>query len=296
MGRSNHVKFPHSIQLFKFCQKVLALNTGSKINDQEVGGILDYNPSDCSHWKRGEKNVRSVFALEKLSKTLKVEATLLHDIATGNINLDEAYYEHIESKSIQENYDKVTHAFADVVDIIRQRIENFANTLLKQADFSTPPLYLPEVLRFFAFIDAQPVDMVDKLSRILRVRSGQYVLQYKKGELKPQTRLSMVRDIAKIIFQAERLRFPELGELRKELVEFEENMFAASLLVPKALLTQELGRLDSRRNMVGEAAALFWVPKSLIGYQMKDFLRIGSLATNYATWNTKTATITGSQI
>ena len=37
-----------------------------KVHDQEVGAILSFNPSDCSHWKRGEKHVKSVFALAKL--------------------------------------------------------------------------------------------------------------------------------------------------------------------------------------------------------------------------------------
>jgi hypothetical protein len=63
MKRSGATKFPSSVQLFKFCQKVLMHQRGTKVRDQEVGAILNFNPSDCSHWKRGEKNVRSVFAL-----------------------------------------------------------------------------------------------------------------------------------------------------------------------------------------------------------------------------------------
>ena len=65
-------------------QKVLMSQKGGKVHDQEVGQILNFNPSDCSHWKRGEKNVRSVFALAKLSETLAIEPTLVHDVARSS--------------------------------------------------------------------------------------------------------------------------------------------------------------------------------------------------------------------
>ena len=94
MKRSTNVKFPNSSQLFKFCQKILTDEKGKKVHDQDVGGILNFNPSDCSHWKRGDKNVKSVFALEKLAMELNVESTLLHEIIDGNIDLNEAYYEY----------------------------------------------------------------------------------------------------------------------------------------------------------------------------------------------------------
>ena len=32
-----------------------------KLHDQEIGAILDFNPSDCSHWKKGEKNIKSIY-------------------------------------------------------------------------------------------------------------------------------------------------------------------------------------------------------------------------------------------
>ena len=86
MRRSGAVKFPNSVQLFKFCQKVLVTQRGGKVHDQEVGAILGFNPSDCSHWKRGEKNVRSVFALAKLAEALNVEPTLIHDVSVWKQN------------------------------------------------------------------------------------------------------------------------------------------------------------------------------------------------------------------
>ncbi len=275
MKRSGAVKFPNSVQLFKFCQKVLMAQKGGKVHDQEVGSILSFNPSDCSHWKRGEKNVRSVFALAKLAEALQVETTLVHDVASGAVGLDEAFYEWQESNNFKTLVAKAVESGGTKLADTRKKVEEFAKALHEQCEFTTPPLYVPEVLRFFAFVLTQPTEMMDKLSRILRVKPGQYCIQYRKGDLKPQTRMGMVKDLARIVFQGERERFPELGKPEPAMLEFEETVFVASLLVPKSMLLSEMAKLDSRKNVVSELAALFWVPKSLIGFQLQDILRSG---------------------
>lgn len=273
--RSGAVKFPNSVQLFKFCQKVLMAQKGGKVHDQEVGSILSFNPSDCSHWKRGEKNVRSVFALAKLAETLQVETTLVHDVASGHIGLDEAFYEWTESNAYKQVVAKALAASGPGVQEARRRVEAFVAQIHEQCEFSTPPLYIPEVLRFFAFVSTQPTEMMDKLSRILRVKPGQYSIQFRKGDLKPQTRMCMTKDLARIVFEGERARFPELGPIDPAMVELEETIFTASLLLPKPMLLAEMAKLDSRRNVVSELAALFWVPKSLVGFQLQDIVRSG---------------------
>lgn len=275
MKRSGAAKFPNSVQLFKFCHKVLTTRKGTKVHDQEVGSILEFNPSDCSHWKRGEKNVRSVFSLAKLAETLSVDIALIHDVASGACGLDEAFYEWQETATIKAIQAKVAGCNDADVKSARDRVEAFVAQLHEQADFTTPPLYIPEVMRFFAFVGTQPADMMDKLCRILRVRPGQYTIQYKKGDLRPQTRMCMTRELAKIVYQGERERFPELGAANPALTDYEELIFTASLLAPKALLLSEMAKLDSRKNIVNELAALFWVPKSLVGFQLQDIVRSG---------------------
>lgn len=272
MKRSGAVKFPHSVQLFKFCQKVMMHQKGTKVRDQEVGSILNFNPSDCSHWKRGEKNVRSVFALAKLAEALSVETALIHDITSGAVDLDEAYFEYIESRHYKNLKAQLRDSSSDDQAVVRERVLDFVQRIQQECDFQTPPLYLPEVMRTFAFITVQPVDMLDKLSRILRVKAGQYCIQYKKGELKAQTRMSMVKDLARIIFEGERGRFPEFGAVQASLLAYEQQVFIANLLLPRAMLMQELGKLDSRRNVIAELAAIFWVPKSLVSFQLQDIV------------------------
>ena len=266
-------KFPHSVQLFKFCQKVLIQRKQYKVHDQEVGAILGFNPSDCSHWKRGKKNVRSVFALEKLAATLKVEIALIYDIVSGGVGLDEAFYEYNQARSYRDCFKEVAEIDAQRVQMARQRCAGFVESLHKQCEFVVPPLYLPEVLRFFSFVSAQSAGIVDRLSRILRAKPGQYCIQFKKGDLKPQTRMSVVSDLARVLLRGERERFPELGQIDEDLVKFEQYLFVLELLVPRHMLRLELGELDSRRNMITELATLFWVPKALIGFQLQDILR-----------------------
>ncbi len=272
MKRSGAIKFPHSVQLFKFCQKVMMHQKGTKVRDQEVGSILNFNPSDCSHWKRGEKNVRSVFALAKLAETLGVETTLIHDITSGHADLDEAYFEYLEARNCRALNEQIKSVSQDEIEAARARVQAFVQQLLIESEFQTPPLYLPEVMRSFAFISTQPVDMLDKLSRILRVKAGQYCIQYKKGELKAQTRMSMLKDLARILFQGERARFPEFGPGNPALLAFEEQQFVANLLIPRTMLMQELSKLDSRKNVITELATIFWVPKSLISYQLQNIV------------------------
>jgi hypothetical protein len=294
MKRSGAPKFPHSVQLFKFCQKVLVTTRGTKVHDQEVGSILGFNPSDCSHWKRGEKNVRSVFALAKLAEALAVEITLIHDVASGQVGLDEAFYEWFESNNVKQIIAKASEAGSDELVTARKKVEAFVAAIHKQVDFSTPPLYVPEVLRFFAFASTQPTDMMDKLSRILRVKPGQYCIQYRKGDLKPQTRMSMVKDLARIVFEGERKRFPEIGAADKATLAYEEMVFTAGLLAPKQLLLAEMAKLDSRRNVISELAALFWVPKSLVCFQLQDILRSGERTAIRSTG--KAAEIRGAEV
>ena len=274
MRRTGAAKFPNSVQLFKFCHKVLVDKRNGKVHDQEVGAILNFNPSDCSHWKRGEKNVKSIFALARLAQELEVETTLIHDVASGVISLEEAYFEYQVAQSYRhviQNTLKIEDP--EKIEDVRTRIESFALKIHQESGFSTPPLYLPEVIRLFPYITSQQSDLIDKLSRILRVKPGHYVIQVRKGELRPQTRMSVVRDIAKIILQAERKRFPELKELLPNTQALEEFLFTANLLIPKEMMLKEMVALDSRRNILAELASLFWVPKTLVGFQLQELLR-----------------------
>jgi hypothetical protein len=272
MRRNGTVKFPSSVNLFKFVHKVMVDQKGSKINDQEVGNILEYNPSDCSHWKRGEKSVKSVFALNRIAEVLNLEPSLVLDVASGSIGVDEAWFEYQEARSIQRILRNLNEVPLDRRVRVKERAVAFVAALQKQADFKAAPLYVPEVIRFFAFVSLQPADLMDRMCRILRVKAGQYVIQFPKGDLKPQTRFAMVKELVRIICEGERERFPELGSREDDLLEYEELVMATNLLVPYGMLRSEMGKIDIKKNIVNELSTTFWVPKTLITLQLKQLL------------------------
>ncbi len=269
------VRFPNSVQLFKFCQRVLTEQRGSKSKDQELGQVLDFNPSDCSHWKRGDKNVKSVFVLAKLAKFLNVEETLLFDIVNGVIGAEEAFFEYQESKEISDIITSSSVIEASEFNQRRIQIETFVKGIHEQLSFRTPPLFLPELVRVFSFINLQPVDMVDKISRVLKNKNKSYVVQYQRGEFRPQTRMSVVKDIAKIILLGERQRYSELGAYDKNTIKLEILMFVTAMLAPKELLVEEMSKVDLNKNFISELATAFWVPKSLVSYQVQDIIKSG---------------------
>jgi hypothetical protein len=125
----------------------------------------------------------------------------------------------------------------------------------------------------------QPIEMIDRLSRVLRTKPGYYVINYRKGDLKSQTRMSVLKDLARIVLEAERGRFPSLGTADERLVGYEQLIFVANLLAPKNLLLDEMARIDSRRNLISELSALFWIPKSLLTFQLQQTIRQSTTAT-----------------
>jgi hypothetical protein len=90
------IKYPHSANLFKFCRLVLDHKYGGiRVIDQDVGQILGFDPADCSHWKKGKKNIRSIFAMKNIAKHLGVDEKLVVDVAAGELDEQEAYCEYM---------------------------------------------------------------------------------------------------------------------------------------------------------------------------------------------------------
>lgn len=272
MRRNHDAKYPQSMELFKFTQKVISHQKGERANNQDIGSILGFNPPDCSHWKRGTKNVRSVFDLQKIADALGIDRTLLFDIASGLTGVDEAYFEYLESQNIRSLHNYLSQLPPSELAAVRQNIFQLIAQWHERIKFQAPPLYLPELIRCFTFVTIQPADVIDKLSRVLRVRSSSYLIHYRQGELKPQTRLSMTKNLAQILLEAERHRFPKLGKVSKDTIEYEKLLFISELLCPRDMLQKEMRQVDPKTNLTAELSAIFWVPKTLINYQLKSLL------------------------
>ena len=95
MQKDNYEKYPNSRTLFQFCKQALQQKFSDRIKviDQDVGAILGYDPADCSHWKRGKKNIKSFKSLNTLAKSLDIDPDLIISVIRGKISLEEALFE-----------------------------------------------------------------------------------------------------------------------------------------------------------------------------------------------------------
>ena len=286
---SDDIKFPNSSTLFKFTHRVLTAQRGTRISNQDVGDILSFKPSDCSHWKRGAKNVRSYQSLEKLSKAMNIDPSILHDIVLGTTNLDEAFFEYQESLALVEMTKNLESVDPEKLVQSYKKIIKFVDSLHKKSSFNTPPLYILEILRHFSFINIQSNDMVDKLSRVLRIKTSKYMIHYKTGVVKPQVRLSTTKDLAKIFLEAERKKFKELGEVDESTIQFEKFIFCATLLCPKSLLAKEIQLIDCKSNLIDGLSNLFWTPRLIVNFQLKSLLSEKHLKKSLFTWTVKSS-------
>ena len=265
-------RFPHSALLFRFCLRVLeSRKKGTKVHDQEVGNILEYNPSDTSHWKRGKKAVRSVYALEALSQSLDVDLETIQDLADGQTELEEAWFDFAEAEEERRLTKEFTPGLAQDRRDRQMMLENVTLKLHAKASVSSVPVYLPEILQVLPFIQVAQGDVSDKLARSSRVKPGQYSIRYRKGELRAHTRLALAREISRVILYSEREQF-QIPAKVDALSFFEIVDLSNALLVPKESLRAELPKLPSKANMVKTLADVFWVPKSVIRARLANLL------------------------
>ncbi len=96
MKNTRQDKYPHSATLFRFCKRALEMRYAGnvKVIDQDVGSILGYDPADCSHWKKGKKNIKTLGILKSIADHLSIDERLLIGITSGHIRLDEALFEY----------------------------------------------------------------------------------------------------------------------------------------------------------------------------------------------------------
>ena len=89
-------KYPHSATLFRFCKRALEMRYAGnvKVIDQDVGSILGYDPADCSHWKKGKKNIKALGVLKSIAEHLSIDDRLLVGITAGEVSLEEALFEY----------------------------------------------------------------------------------------------------------------------------------------------------------------------------------------------------------
>ena len=265
------IRFPHSVALFKFCFKILELRRPShKIHDQDLGQIMDFNPSDTSHWKRGKKCVKHIPVLENISSILDVDLEIIQDIADGLIDIDEAWSDFCDAEeerklSLEEPSIRVERRDKSI------ELEKLAKEILSENKIQKTPIYIPELIAAFPYVQLIPGDVSDRLARSSRIKPGYYAIRYRKGDIRAHTRIAIAREIARILLHSEREKF-QLSN-RCDVLSYAEIIeFANALLVPRDALAVEIGKISTRANLIKVLAELFWVPKSVIRARLSSIL------------------------
>lgn len=300
MKKETEIKYPNSANLFQFCRKVLDHKFGGiRVIDQDVGQILGFDPADCSHWKKGKKNIRSIQAMKSIAEHLGVDEKLIVDVASGEINDWEAFYEYsgygsfsidlkLYEAAKKEFYRR--HAgtwtrekeqdFKNFFTLHEMRINDIVKEIHEKINFNEAPLYLPEIVATYPSIGLKPVDFKVAPGEIpvpvLVKESGEFTeIHYPEGiEMRPFVRFQIARAMAKVFFKAAGLTAAaELGEHGKHIEDVQSNLFAAKLLTPAKLIQKELANVNVAKDIVTQLAEIFWVSKTFMNRRLREILQ-----------------------
>lgn len=290
-------RYPHSATLFRFCKEALEIRYEGniKVIDQDVGAILDYDPADCSHWKKGKKNIRSLSTLRKISDHLNIDERLLIDIASGRVGLEEAVFEFrgygsftLNGKSLENlkkeyfknpakwQKDGVVASFEELFDVNRAAVTRVAEAVLEKGHFTEAPVYIPEVYQFFntsihLIADtnlSQPIEMI----REGEGSSLQTTVKYQNHEMRPYVRFLLAKELFKHLARSGNEVAVRFKEVPDEVLDIQANIFAGMLLIPGKMLRLEVEKIDSSLDIVSQLSETFWVSKALMNQRLRDYL------------------------
>ena len=287
-------RYPHSATLFKFCKEALSIRYQGnvKVIDQDVGAILGYDPADCSHWKKGKKNIKALGTLKSIADHLNIDERLLIDIASGKINIDEAVFEYngygsfaLRGKTLEglkkeffKNPDRwqkteEPRSFEDIFDVNRPLVSEVVESVLAQGDFAEAPIYAPELLQLFPKLKLEISDTVEKSFSVTNEEECT-VIVIKAGEMRPYIRFLIAREIFYLV-NNKIGKAAAFADSATEVKEIQANIFAGMLLVPAKMLKTEVNAIDSSLDLVAQLANTFWVSTSLMNQRLRDYLENG---------------------
>ena len=296
MKKTEENRYPHAAVLFRFCKEALEMRYEGnvKVIDQDVGAILGYDPADCSHWKKGKKNIRALATIRTIAEHLNVDDRLLIDITSGRVSFEEAVFEykgygafalagrHLENlkKEYFRNPDKYQSeqgatSFEDLFDTNRPAVAEMVVKILDKADIQEAPVYIPELAKWYpSFIIAQ--DPSIEKSHEISQADGVSTFKFKSADARPYMRYLMAKEFFKALIRTKNPIAEKFFTSPDEILEIQANMFVSMILIPKNLLKREVERIDSSFDIINQLAEIFWVSKALMNQRLKDFLEFAN--------------------
>ena len=296
MKKTDENLYPHSATLFRFCKEALEIHYDGnvKVIDQDVGAILGYDPADCSHWKKGKKNIRALSTLRSLAEHLRIDEHLLVSIASGKISLSEAVFEfkgygdfNLRERSL-ENLKKEffknparwqksggIKTFEEIFAVDRATVAQIADKILRLGQFAESPVYVPEIFNLFPSIDLVIDADLDKPFTINNEGEGRALactIRYRDEDMKPYVRFLLVKELFKFLCMSQHPITAPLKLAPQEVLEVQSNIFAGIMLIPDHLLRKEVDSVDSALDFVTQLTDTFWVSKALMNSRLRDYL------------------------
>lgn len=296
MKKTAENRYPNSATLFRFCKEALEIRYDGnvKVIDQDVGAILGYDPADCSHWKKGKKNIRSLSTLKSIADHLNVDERLLIDIASGKIGLDEAIYEFkgygsfsLQGKNLenlkkdffknpakwQSNSSSIT--FEELFDVNRNRVSQAALAIIEENNFTEAPIYIPELTQSVKNVTLTSDESQEEAVIVRTEGEGENTLTtiiFKSAEMRPYIRFIAAKEIFKHLVRAKHTAMETFAASPAEVLEVQANIFAGALLIPGKMLKKEVEKIDSSLDIVLQLADTFWVSKALMNQRLRDYM------------------------
>lgn len=287
--------YPYSATLFRFCKEALEIRYEGnvKVIDQDVGAILGYDPADCSHWKKGKKNIRALSTLRNIADHLQIDEQLLVGIASGKVGLQEAIFEykgygnfsmrdHPLEKLKKEFFknpakwqiDNRIRTFDELFNVDRAWVLQTVRSVLSMGHFEEAPLHVQEVFNLFPHIR---LTMNPALEQEIEVNVEgtdgeasdlQATVSYQRTEMKPYLRFLLLKELFGLLCASK--RFADIATAPTEVRDIQSSIFALHVLIPDHLLLKEVESFESSQDIVAQLTDVFWVPKSLMNIRLRE--------------------------
>jgi hypothetical protein len=298
MKNTRQDKYPHSATLFRFCKRALEMRYAGnvKVIDQDVGSILGYDPADCSHWKKGKKNIKTLGILKSIADHLSIDERLLIGITSGHIRLDEALFEYkgygdfsfsnTNLENLKKDYFKYPDkwsqggfgegkSFEDLFKINSSALSSLVKDILEKIRPFSLPLSVSKVY-----------DLFDSASlELLESKEADYKVEYYSGEgRKKNLKFSMpssqpsfmkflaLKELYKHLCLTKDQAIKEYVEFPEEVIEIESNLFAGLILVPELELKNRMSELDISQDFIKQLAENFAVSLALMNKRLGYFI------------------------
>ncbi|BBH53661.1 ImmA/IrrE family metallo-endopeptidase [Fluviispira sanaruensis] len=251
-------RFPHSAELFRFCKEVLTIRKSSpeKVTDQDVGALLGFDPADCTHWKYGRKNIKSIQNINQLAHALEIDPRNLIDISLGKNVLYDALIEY-------QGYGEFI-----CTDVERNILMQEANRIIELANIKSVPVLLPELSQILPDVELKAQEGQKEVV-LSRYENGKWYITWQKGDrFGTALRFLLMREFALVMLNSETLKL----KLPQDKNPIFANALSLFLLMPSHLLQIACSQCDPARDTIEQLMDLFWMSRTLVNIRLKDFL------------------------